>query len=650
MVVAVALTAAPAQAIDFAPPTYTGVWGDPFAIATPDLNGDGHPDLVAGIAGEPSAEVVTLLGNGAGGFEDEQQYQLKGKAVFALTVADLDGDGKLDVAATQDGAPGEDVAVLRGEGNGYLREAPTYFNSGGEDPLAIAAAPFTGKALPDLVVGNSGSNDVALLENTSSPGSVSFAPAKLFAAGHTPDAFAVADFNDDGIPDVAVADDEEGSAESGYTILDGTGTAGGLKEVGFTKLGHNLGGVASGDFNGDGYPDLAFVEYVGGLFPKGAVYVLLNNKHGGFEAPVTYDTSGRPITIATAEIDGATDLLVGEAASGKPPEGHVLVLQNNGSGTFSEAGRFVSEEGFGPILGTDLTGDGAADIIEGDSNGTVATLLDIGQASPAPSSLAFGTVAEGQESTPQTVTVTNTGAAPLTIDGLGLAGADPGDFDLDDAGLVLGAGNCSGVALAAGASCTANVALRPAQTGALAATLLVFTDTGAAPASIALSGAGAPPTPVPAPPPPPKPAVAPRDSALKLSHSSFAPLSHGASIAAAKAKGKQSPRGTRVSYSDTLRATSTFTIVRLQRGYRTGGKGACKAPPAHGKPPGRSASCTRSTKVGGFTRADVAGPNSFTFSGRVDGKPLAGGGYALQVTPKLAALAGKTLSARFTIV
>ncbi len=648
---ATALVGVPtATAVDFAPPTYTGVWGAPFAIATPDLNGDGHPDLVAGIAGQPSAEVVTLLGNGAGGFEDEEQYELKGDATFALTVADLDGDGQLDVAAVQDGATGEDVAVLRGEGNGYLRDDPTYFDSGGETPLAIAAARFTGKALPDLVVGNSGSNDVALLENTSSPGSVSFAPAKLLAAGHTPYALTVADFNHDGIPDVAVADDDEGGRESGYTILDGTGKAGGLKEVGFTKLGDDLSGVASGDFNGDGYPDLAFVNYVGGLFPKGAVYVLLNNKHGGFEAPVTYDSAGRPLSIATAEIDGATDLLVGETASRNSEEGHVLLLQNNGNGTFGEAGRFVSEEGFGPVLGTDLTGDGAADILEGDSNGTVATLLNIGQVSPTPSSLTFGTVAEGQTSAPQTVTITNTGAAPMTIEGLGLGGANPGDFDLDDASLVLGAGTCSGVALAPGAACTASVALRPAHTGALGATLLIFTGTGAAPASIALSGTGAPPTvalPLPTPVPP---AVAPQDSALKLSHTSFAPLSHGASIAAAEAKSKKPSQGTRVGYSDTLRATSTFTILRRQRGYRVGGKGSCKAPPAHGKPPSHSTSCMRSTKVGDFTHADVAGSNSFTFSGRLNGKPLAAGGYELQVTPKLATLAGKTLSARFTIV
>jgi hypothetical protein len=441
--VALAPAPAPAAAISFGPPSYTGVWGDPFAIATPDINGDGHPDLVAGIAGQVGSEVVTELGSGDGGFEREEQYELKGGAVFALTVADLDGDGYPDVATALNGAPGEDIGVLRGEGKGYFRSTATYFDAG-EDPQSIAAAKFSGRALPDLVVGNVGSQNISLLENESKLGALAFKSAGPFAAGYVPVAIAVADFNHDGIPDVVAADSGEGG-KSGYTVLDGTGKAGGLKEVGFTELGVNIDGVAAGDFNGDGYPDLAFTEYVGGLFPKGAVYVLLNNKHGGFEAPVTYDTAGKPFSIATADIDGNTDLLVGEEGKGFR-EGEVLVMTNNGSGTFTEAGRFPSEEGFGPILGTDLTGDGAADILEGDSDGTVATLLDIGQPSPSPSSLTFPSVPKGQEGAPQSVTVTNTGAAPTTIEGLSLAGAQPGDFELDNTSLELGPGSCTGQA------------------------------------------------------------------------------------------------------------------------------------------------------------------------------------------------------------
>ena len=611
--------------------------GAPFAIATPDLNGDGHPDLVAGIAGQVGAEVVTLLGNGRGGFEDEQQYELQGEATFALTVADLDGDGNLDVASTEDDAVGKDVAVLRGEGNGNLRDAPTYFNSGGENPQAIAAARFTGKALPDLVVGNAGSNDVSLLENESTPGAVAFAPAKVFAPGHTPSAIAVADFNHDGIPDVALADDEEEGKEAGYTILEGTGKAGGLKEVGFTKLGHNLLDVASGDFNGDGYPDLAFTEYVTGIFGKGAVYVLLNNKHGGFEAPVSYDTAGRPVSIATAEIDGSTDLLVGEQGSAFE-NGHVLLLQNSGSGTFSEAGRFTAEESSGPVLGSDLTGDGAADILEGVPNGTVATLLDIGEPSPSPSSLGFGSVTKGAESAPQSVTVTNTGAAPTTIEGLGLAGATPGDFDLDNASLALGAGTCTGASLAPGASCSANVAFRPTETGAVGATLLVFSEGGASPASVALSGTGAPAASPPLPLLPPPTITAARESASTWRE--------GKKLAAIS-KSRRPPVGTTFSLTLNEQASLGLAFTEQAGGREVGGKCVAVSAKDRHKP-----SCKRTVVAGTLSFSGHSATNKILFQGRISRtRMLAPGRYRLLITATNAAgVASAPASLSFTIV
>lgn len=638
--VTVALTPTPSAAIDFGPATYTGVWGDPFAIATPDFNGDGHPDLVAGIAGEGFSEVVTLLGNGRGGFEKEEQYEPGGVAVFALTVADLDGDGHLDIASALDGAPGKDISVLRGGTGGSFNPTPVSFNAG-ENPQSIAAARFAGGALPDLVVGNVGSQNISLLENESKPGTLAFKAAGPFAAGYVPVAVAVADFNQDGIPDVVAADDDEGAA-SGYTILDGTGKAGGLKEVGFTKLGSNIIGVAAGDFNGDGYPDLAFVEYVNTIPAKSAVYVLINDKHGGFEAPVAYDKSGRPFTIATADIDGSTDLLIGEEGRGFR-EGEVLVMTNNGNGTFTEAGRFPSEEGFGPILGTDLTGDGAADILEGDSDGTVATLLDIGQPTPSPAQVAFASVPKGQEGAPQSVTVTNTGAAPTTIDGLSLAGAQPGAFDLDDAGLSLGPGSCTGASLAPGASCSASVAFRPTEVGTFGATLLVFDEHGVSPASVALTGTGVPQLQPPAAMPLPQPLPAPTLTAVHQSASSWR---LGSKLAQLSKSGKP-PTGTTFSFVLNEQASVSLVFSRVTSGRKLAGKCvAASAKSAH-KP-----HCKRIVPAGSLSFAGHSATNRVVFQGRLSrSRKLAPGSYRLAIAATNAA--GKRsapVSLSFTIV
>jgi FG-GAP-like repeat len=75
-------------------PTYTGLFASPFGLAAVELSGDGHPDLIAGGAGEVGALVTVLRGEGDGSFGEEEQYELEGDAVFGLTVADFDGDGK----------------------------------------------------------------------------------------------------------------------------------------------------------------------------------------------------------------------------------------------------------------------------------------------------------------------------------------------------------------------------------------------------------------------------------------------------------------------------------------------------------------------------------------------------------------------------
>lgn len=115
------------------------------------------------------------------------------------------------------------MGIELGEGGDAFGPA-VYLSAGEHDgPIPIAAGRFSGGAVPDLVVGDATSDEVALLENHSTPGALNFAPAKLLDPGKEPFAFAVADFNHDGTPDLAVADADEGGSESGFTIMEGTG-------------------------------------------------------------------------------------------------------------------------------------------------------------------------------------------------------------------------------------------------------------------------------------------------------------------------------------------------------------------------------------------------------------------------------------------
>lgn len=157
--------------------------------------------------------------------------------------------------------------------------------------------------------------------------------------------------------------------------------------------------------------------------------------------------------------------------------------------------------------------------------------------------------------------------------------------------------------------------------------------------------------PVPVPPPAPKP-VAPRDSALTVNPMSFAATSGGAAIARANHKrhGRKAPKGAEVSYVDSEAATTTFTIVRLQHGYRVG-KGSCKAIKHHRKKPRHASACTREVTLNdSFSHQDAAGRNRFEFTGRLGGKPLDEGTYVLIATPRLGSLTGGRASVTFKIV
>jgi hypothetical protein len=100
-----------------------------------------------------------------------------------------------------------------------------------------------------------------------------------------------------------------------------------------------------------------------------------------------------------------------------------------------------------------------------------------------PSSLAFGEVDLGVTSPAQTVTVTNTGTAPLTLSTLAIEGANPADY-------ALSANTCSGATIPAAGTCTVGVSFTPSMIGARAATIAFTSNAATSPHSIALSGTG----------------------------------------------------------------------------------------------------------------------------------------------------------------
>ncbi len=127
------------------------------AVAVADLNGDGKPDLAAADYNGYAGTVSVLLGDGTGGFAAASTYMV-GENPSSIAAADINGDGRRDLITTcSDGT----VKVLLGNGNGTFQVAMNYYAGGspaGGAPYAVAVGAFNGDALPDLVAVRTGTN------------------------------------------------------------------------------------------------------------------------------------------------------------------------------------------------------------------------------------------------------------------------------------------------------------------------------------------------------------------------------------------------------------------------------------------------------------------------------------------------------------
>src|SRR6266705_1027746 len=127
-----------------------------------------------------------------------------------------------------------------------------------------------------------------------------------FAAGQFPIALATGDFNRDGRPDVAVAN--QGSGDVSILLCNGDGT---FQAATNYPAGLNPPAIAVADFNHDGKLDLA----VANQSNPGSVSILLGNGDGTFQAATNYPAGTDPSSIAIGDFnyDGILDLATGNA-------------------------------------------------------------------------------------------------------------------------------------------------------------------------------------------------------------------------------------------------------------------------------------------------------------------------------------------------
>ncbi len=277
------------------------VGANPGSVAVEEFNGDGRQDLVVANFGVSPSEdtVVVLLGNGDGTFQDARQLNTRGGSV---AVGEFNGDGRQDLAVANGGVrPSEGtVSVLLGNGDGTFQDARIV--RAGSTPTNVAVADVNGDGRHDLAVVNSdvaGSTMIVLVGN----GDGSFPDARHFPAGASPYSVAVGDFNRDGRPDLATANLESANV----SVLLGNGN-GSFQAARNFSSGNRPRSVAVGDFNGDGRQDLVTANNTN----PGTVSVLLGNGDGTFQNAQNFLAGTYPHSVAVADVngDGRQDLAV----------------------------------------------------------------------------------------------------------------------------------------------------------------------------------------------------------------------------------------------------------------------------------------------------------------------------------------------------
>ncbi len=172
-----------------------------------DLNHDGIPDLVVANNGNrPSfGSVTVLIGRGDGTFLPPVRYGA-GKYPYSVALGDFNGDGNLDVAVTD----GTGLFVLLGNGDGTLSSARSHF--AGISPGSVVAADFNGDGRLDLATVNFIDNYNGQVSVLLGNGDGTFQPPRHFPQGGAGSTQMVAaDFNADGKPDLATVNYSTGN-------------------------------------------------------------------------------------------------------------------------------------------------------------------------------------------------------------------------------------------------------------------------------------------------------------------------------------------------------------------------------------------------------------------------------------------------------
>jgi len=333
----------------------TPLIGVPAYTVTPDLDGDGRPDLVTAMY--KTDQLVVRVNHGGRRFGPAQRYP-GGVAPAIAETGDFNGDGREDVVVTNQGADYLSVFLSRGDGTlqpaqRYRITDPAYGPVQGGGGYAVSVADFNRDRRLDIVTATTGPDYLSVLDGN---GDGTFRKPRAYGMpsgfGVFPFDFAEGDFDGDGRLDLAA------SGAGSLTVFKG-GDGSFRPIVTYELPGLWLSWVNSGDHNGDGRLDLVFDSTA-----TNELKLMLGNGDGTFRSRATFSSLGfAPQGFCTHDLngDGRLDLAVVNAGS-PDGRGNLAVFMGKQNGRFRKGVTYAG--GLSPFncRVTDLDGDARVDI------------------------------------------------------------------------------------------------------------------------------------------------------------------------------------------------------------------------------------------------------------------------------------------------
>jgi uncharacterized protein (TIGR03437 family) len=385
-------------------------------LAVADFNGDGHLDIVTN-------NYTVLTGAGDGTFRVAGTYTSDSDA-YAVATGDFNGDGKPDFAAARyDG----NVGIWLSKGDGTF-EAPVLYPVGAA-PRDIAVGDFNNDGIPDIAVASRQGQGIGI-GILLGVGDGTFKPVVTYLAGRRQTALAIADFNGDGNADIVAVDSDDISQN--VTVLLGVGD--GTFRVAYQTDAAFPVAVATGDFNNDGRPDFAVIDWVGG-----AVSLFLGNGDGTFNQQASLPAPGSGANnygLAVGDFDGDGNQDIALVNSSGP---RVSAYLGMGDGTFRGPINFATgSAAAGAVIAAEFNGDGRTDLAVADSSNLHILLGGVGDF-PAVTTTALP---DGMGGVPYSVALSATGGTTPYKWSLSV-GTLPSGLSLGTDGTIAGTPNAS---------------------------------------------------------------------------------------------------------------------------------------------------------------------------------------------------------------